>query len=245
MLPAPPSSCAGWWFAQLWRAMLALTPTEYASWAIRYPDPGEVRLDLRGTGTLMERIAGSYLQGAERRCAVGWDWPGEDGMLHIMWVVWQPGEVIVRPLEWVRQRRPFPLLPGGVADVPWPLRVRITARGWHNQTLERGTIEASDGATAYPVEWAPPPGLPRLPRTDLPCALTTMHQPGMPRGAPDAPAIALAGLTLPWQIDLDREAWAPWRRLDGSALLASLGGPSGSCPRHGAACPWPATGRTR
>lgn len=238
MLPAPPSSCAGWWFSQLWRALLAHQPERHGNWTLAYPEPGEMRARLRVAGPRFDTIAGSFHEGAERRCIVAWDWPGEDGMQHTVRALWQPGEVVVRPLEWSRLRRPFPR-PGGRGEVvPWPLRVHIHARGWHRQLLEKAELEAGDDGHIYPVLWPPPPGEPRLPETELPCALT-----GLDRQPDSAPALILAGLPLPWQINLDREAWPVWRRFSAGALLDALGGPGGVCPRHGHSCPWPATGR--
>src|SRR5262249_38069862 len=147
MLPAPPSSCAGWWFAQLWRAVLAEQPERHAIWLLRYPEPGEVRMRLSygGEGSQVEAMAGSLHDGAERRCLLGWDWPGEDGMLHTLRTSWQPGEIHVRPIEWVRLRQPFPASAARPNAVPWPYRVRIRARGWHGQLLDRIELEATDG----------------------------------------------------------------------------------------------------
>ena len=36
MLPAPPSSCSGWWFSQLWRALLAERPERHDGSRILY-----------------------------------------------------------------------------------------------------------------------------------------------------------------------------------------------------------------
>jgi hypothetical protein len=119
--------------------------------------------------------------------------------------------------------------------------VAIAVRGWHGQLLERAEIITSGAEHSYSVQWAPPPGEPRLPITDLPCVLAVPE-----RENPDrALTLTLAGLSLPWRIDLDCETWAIWRRLSGSVLLERLGGPEGACPRHGHTCPWPATGRVR
>lgn len=239
MLPAPPASCAGWWFTQLWRALLHTRPGAHLLWTLNYPEPGEVRSRLNGAAA--ERIAGTLHLDSTRRCAVTWEWPGEDGMLHSLQAVWQPGEVVVRPLEWAHRRLPPSAPDPGGGQAPWPLCVAIAARGWHGQFLEHADIAADDGAHSYPVRWPPPPGEPRLPLTDLPCALAVPD-----REHPDrADTLTLAGLTLPWRIDLDRESWAIWRRFAASALLDRLGGPDGVCPRHGHACPWPATGRAR
>lgn len=237
MLPAPPSSCAGWWFAQLWRALLRAQPDRHAIWLIGYPEPGEIRFrPYGGPEAAIEEIAGTLHEGADRRCAVAWEWPGEDGMLHALRLFWQPGETFVRPIEWMRSRRPLPGPPARSDSIPWPLRVRLYASGWHGQTLERAELEAVDGSRDYPIRWDVPPGEPRLPLTELPCSLD--H-----RGGEVIPALILAGLTLPWRIDLDREAWAVWRRISAGDLLRQLGGPSGMCPRHGRICPWPITGR--
>ena len=240
MLPAPPSSCAGWWFSQLWRVVLATQPASHKTWALAYPEPGAIRARLSAGEPRIEAIAGSYQDGAERRCTVAWEWPGEDGMLHSMHALWQPGEVIARPLEWSRLRRPLSLVAVGLEPTPWPLRVRIYARGWHNQLLDRAEIEATDGGTAVAVRWPPPPGEPRLPETELPCVLTSLDR----QQRDGAAALTMAGLTLPWRIDLDHEAWAVWRRFGADALLERLGGSDGLCSRHGRNCPWPATGRT-
>jgi hypothetical protein len=209
-------------------------------WLIGYPEPGEaVFQPYGGPEAGIETITGALREGADRHLAVTWEWPGEDGMLHSMRLLWQPGEVIVRPIDWVRVRRPFPSAIPRSDAVPWPLRVRIYASGWHGQTLERAELEVVDGAREFPIRWDPPIGEPRLPATDLPCNLTALD-----RQADDAPtALILAGLTLPWRIDLDRDAWPLWRRLSAGDLLRRLGGPQGACPRHGRLCPWPITGR--
>ncbi|HWE63106.1 MAG TPA: hypothetical protein VHB98_15440 [Chloroflexota bacterium] len=241
MLPAPPMSCAGWWFTQLWRVLLSARPARHALWTLAYPEPGEVRARPGEGGPALERISGSLQLGTERRCAVTWDWPGEDGMLHTLQALWQPGELVVRPLEWSRRRRPFPTLDAQVGQAPWPLRVPIAVRGWHGQLLEHAEIVAVDEERSYPLQWGPPRGEPRLPVTDLPCTLT-----GPEREQPESgPTVTLAGLTLPWRIDLDRECWVLWRRFSATALLERLGGAEGACPRHGYGCPWPATGRVR
>jgi hypothetical protein len=240
MLPAAPSSCAGWWFAQLWQALLRRRPDRHTTWLLSYPEPGELRLrSVVVPSTPPEGIAGAFHEGAERRCMVAWEWPGEDGMFHSLRLLWQPGEVIVRPIDWVRDRQPFPTTTSLPDAVPWPLRVRIRARGWHGQILERAELEAADGARAFPIRWEPPLGEPRLPVTELPCSLTMLDR----QGSDGIPALSLAGLTLPWRIDLDRDAWAVWRRLSAGDLLRRLGGPKGICPRHGRPCPWPITGR--
>lgn len=238
MLPAPPASCAGWWFSHLWRALSARQPATHGSWSLSYPESGEICARLSGAPARMETIVGSFRDGADRRTAARWERPGEDGMLHETRALWQPGEVIVRPLEWAHMRRPLDAL--GADAVPWPLRVRIAVRGWHHQPLERAEIDARDGVVPCPVVWGPPPGELRLPATELPCAIVAPD-----RRHPDAaPSIVLAGLTLPWHIDLDREAWAIWRRFAAGTLVEALGGLDGHCPRHGRDCPWPATGRT-
>jgi hypothetical protein len=209
-------------------------------WTFTYPEPGEVRARPGGAATV-ETIAGSLRRGAERRCAVAWEWPGEDGMLHALQALWQPGDSAVRPLDWQHRRLPLPTLDPRIGQAPWPLRVAIAVRGWHGQLLEHAEIAAGDDERAYRLEWAPPPGEPRLPITDLPCTLAVPD-----REHPDRVAtLTLAGMTLPWRIDLDRETWAIWRRLSAGALLESLGGAEDACPRHGYACPWPATGRVR
>jgi hypothetical protein len=118
--------------------------------------------------------------------------------------------------------------------------VSIFAHGWHGQLLEFIDIAAVEGDRAYPINWDPPVGNPRLPRTDLPCALVEEHTAGV---AADS-QLTLAGLSLPWIIDVDRSSWAIWRRLSGVALLDAVGGAAGACPRHGMHCSWPATGRT-
>jgi hypothetical protein len=206
---------------------------------LAYPEPGTVRAQYGEAATSVEAIAGTLQVAAERRYTVAWDWPGEDGMFHRVRAIWQPGELIVRPLEWLHQRRPFPTPDPRVAPVPWPLNVAITVRGWHDQLLEYAEIVASDAKRSYPVHWPPPHGRLRPPRTDLPCTLAT---PG--REHPESmAALTLAGLTLPWRIDLDRQSWVIWRRFAGAALLDRLGAPAGTCPRHGHSCPWPASGR--
>ena len=94
MLPAPPSSCAGWWFAQLWRAVLRHRPDRHTIWLVGYPEPGEaVFQPYGGPETGIETISGALHEGADRHLAVTWEWPGEDGMLHSMRLLWQPGEV--------------------------------------------------------------------------------------------------------------------------------------------------------
>lgn len=239
MLPASPSSCAGWWFSQLWRAALRLRPDRHAGWLISYPDPGEVRLRPYGDqDPRIEQVAGAFYEGADRRVIVQWDWPGEDGMMHSLRLGWQPGEILVRPVDWARLRQPLPVVDARTGDAPWPLRVRIRVRGWHGQLLERTELEATDGSRAFPVRWEPPLGEPRLPETELPCSLTNLDRQGN-----ISPALILAGLTLPWRIDLDRDAWVVWRRLSAGDLLRTLGGPTIVCPRHGRVCPWPVTGR--
>ena len=123
--------------------------------------------------------------------------------------------------------------------IPWPLRVSLDAHGWHGQTLDRAEIQACDGPIRLPMSWEGPEGEPRPPISDLPCAVTVLGN----RAGEGIPALILAGLTLSWRIDLDRDAWAVWRRLSAADLLCRLGGPGGVCPRHGAACPWPLTGQ--
>lgn len=240
MLPAPPASCAGWWFTQLWRALLQARPPSIMQWSFAYPDHGAVRAH-PGDAPTVETIAGSLQRGAEPRCAVAWEWPGEDGMLHAMQAFWQPGAFAVRPLEWQHRRVPLPALDPRLGQAPWPLSVAIAVRGWHGQLLEYAEIAAGDGERSYRLEWASPPGEPRLPITDLPCSLSAPDREHPERAA----TLTLAGLTLPWRIDLDREVWPVWRRLSGTTLLERLGGPEGACPRHGYACPWPTTGRVR
>ena len=160
-------------------------------------------------------------------------------MLHTLQAAWQLGEVVVRPLDWIRSRQPFPILMSRAGQAPWPLHVCIHVHGWHDQLLERADLEALDGTTSYPIRWEPPLGEPRLPTTELPCTITSYGR----RTGEGLPALILAGLTLPWRIDLDRDAWNIWRRLSAGDLLRLLGGPGGACPRHGNLCPWPYTGR--
>lgn len=237
MLPPPQSSCAGWWFARLWRALLAQRPERHGIWRIEYPAAGEVLLrPFGGPHPLEETITGALREEGPRRLLLAWEWPGEDGMRHVLRGAWEVGEVVTRALDWVRSRQAVR------ADaIPWPLRVRVDAHGWHEQTLERAEIQAYDGPTAIPIEWGMPQGEPRAPITTLPAALTTLGR----YAGEGVPAIILAGLTLAWRIDLDRDAWAVWQRLSAGELLHQLGGPGGVCPRHGTLCPWPAGGRER
>jgi len=239
MLPPPQSSCAGWWFSRLWRVLLAERPTRHGIWHIEYPNPGEALLrPFGGPHPLGEALSCILRDNGPGRMLLAWDWPGEDGMRHVLRTAWEVGEVVVRPLDWVRGRQP----PGDrAADgpaIPWPLRVRIDAHGWHGQTLERADVQAGDGPTAFPIHWEGPHGEARVPATDLPCALTALTR----QAGEKIPALILAGLTLPWRIDIDRDAWAAWRRVSAGELLNQLGGPDGLCPRHGLRCRWPATG---
>jgi hypothetical protein len=189
---------------------------------------------------------------AERRCAVSWEWPGDDGNLHTSAVTWQPGETFVRPLTWWRRRRPLPGPAPDSAIPPWPLTVVLDVRGSHGHLLERASIRArkmpttaellahsGSAGTEYEVSWTAPWGQYRLPQTDLPCQLSSIAV----AAGHHEPALLLAGLTLAWRIDLDREAWFLWRRLGGSELLRALGGGAG-CPEHGMECPWPSKGTT-
>ncbi|HVC82191.1 MAG TPA: hypothetical protein VNL35_17000 [Chloroflexota bacterium] len=239
MLPPPQSSCAGWWFSRLWRVLLAERPDRHTIWHIEYPGPGEAVLrPFGGPNPLGETLSGILRDEGPRRMMLAWDWPGEDGMRHLLRTAWELGEVVVRPLDWVRGRQPPGDLAAGAGGIPWPLRVRIDAHGWHGQTLERAEIQANDGSTGFPILWEGWHGALRVPATDLPCAITSLGR----RAGEGIPALILAGLTLPWRIDIDRDAWTAWRRLAAGDLLDRLGGPGGVCPRHGARCPWPATG---
>jgi hypothetical protein len=239
MLPPPQSSCAGWWFSRLWRALLAQRPERHAIWRIDYPGPEEVLLRPFGGAHPLEEAVGGTLREAEpRRMLLHWEWPGEDGMHHLFRGAWEVGEVVVRPLDWVRSRRPHSDPSGHAAGGPWPLRLRVDAHGWHGQTLERAEIQVEDGLISFPIRWDGRHGEPRTPLTEIPSAITALGR----HAGEGPPALILAGLTLPWRIDLDHDAWAVWRRLSADQLLYGLGGPAGACPRHGAHCPWPAAG---
>jgi hypothetical protein len=240
MLPPPQSSCAGWWLSRLWLKLLERRPERHAIWHIEYPAPGEILLrPFGGPHPLQEAVTGMLRDEDRRRMLLNWEWPGEDGMRHTFRGAWEIGDTVTRPLDWVRTRQPS--ASGSISNGnpgPWPLRVRLDIYGWHGQTLERAEILAADGQTRMPVLWDARQGEPRIPRTELPCAMTALSE----RDGERVPALSLAGLTLPWRIDVDRDAWPVWRRLSADTLLYELGGPSGQCPRHGSFCPWPTQG---
>ena len=239
MLPPPQSSCAGWWLSRLWRELLVQRPDRHAIWHIEYPAPGDALLrPFGGPHPLEETVSGTLRDEGRRRMLLNWEWPGEDGMRHVFRAAWEIGDTVVRPLDWVRNRQPTSGPLGNGNGRPWPLRVRIDAHGWHGQTLERAEIRALDGPAHIPILWDGRQGEPRIPRTELPCVMTALSR----RDGETTPAVSLAGLTLPWTIDVDRDAWTVWRRLSAHELLHGLGGPAGQCPRHGKHCPWPTTG---
>lgn len=240
MLPAPPSSCAGWWFAQLWRRLLAERHERIGNWRVSFEKAGELRMvpaTANGLGgdVIQGRfpLAGEPGDGVDGPLMVARHWPGEDGMLHMLRLTWHMGEIAVYPAGWGRTRSAWP--ERATADqVPWPHSLPIVALGREGQLLDQIMVEVADSR----LHWGPPPGEPRIPNTDIPCSLVVgdRHR---------AVELILAGLPLAWQIDLDREAWSIWRRLNASEMLSALGGPRGACPRHGMTCPWPATGRSR
>jgi hypothetical protein len=245
MLPAPPSSCSGWWFNQLWRQLPAARPDRHGSWRIIYYTGQTTRIQLIAGRSRGEESVEGVPRTSEGRIATSWVWPGEEGMRHSLYLTWQPGERLVRAMEWVRLRA----MPGPETTIPdrapTAASLEIFARAWHHQALDQiGLIveqvhgNRKEARTRYTLDWAPPSGTPRLPITETPCMLSSVHYPD----GTQAPALIVAGLTLPWVIDVDREAWPVWKRVAGSELLAQVGGPAGECPRHGRACPWPETG---
>jgi hypothetical protein len=240
MLPSPPSSCAGWWFAQLWRRVLSERPERIGSWRLTFERAGDVRLvPVTGTGSVTDVVYGHYPlegepgDGIDGPLMVARYWPGEDGMLHTLRLTWHMGEVAVYPATWARTRGEFPES-SSPDQVPWPHSLPIVAMGRDGQLLDQAMVEVAGTR----LQWRPPVGGPRLPDTDLPCSLVM----GDERQAAE---LILAGLPLPWKIDLDREAWPIWRRLDAGAMLSALGGPRATCPLHGVSCSWPLRGRSR
>jgi hypothetical protein len=244
MLPAPSSSCSGWWFSQLWRCLLAERIERYAGWRIIYHTGRIARIQLVAARSRGEESIEGVPRNSEGRLTAGWVWPGEEGMRHSLYLNWQPGEYLVRAMEWARLRVIPP--PETTADpVPAAMSLEVFARAWHNQVLdqiglsiERVDTGGKGSRTRLPLEWTVPFGAPRLPISEAPCALSSVRYPD---GA-GAPALIVAGLTLPWLIDVDREAWPMWQRIDGDGLLCEAGGPLDECPRHGRDCPWPRTG---
>jgi hypothetical protein len=244
MLPAPPSSCSGWWFSQLWRCLLAERPERYGGWRIVYYAGRVTRIQFVAERSRGEESLEGVPRNSEGRLTASWVWPGEEGMRHSLYLSWQPGEYLVRALEWARQRV-LPAVEPAAADPAAAMSLEVFARAWHNQLLDQIGLAleqvASGGngrRTRLPLEWTVPFSAPRLPITEAPCALSSVHYPDGTR----APALIVAGLTLPWLVDVDREAWPMWQRIGGSDLLHQVGGPQGDCPRHGRACPWPETG---
>jgi hypothetical protein len=244
MLPAPPSSCSGWWFNQLWRGLLAERPERHGGWRIVYYTGRITRIQIVAERSRGEESIEGVPRNSEGRLTAAWVWPGEEGMRHSLYLSWQPGEYLVRAMEWVRLRvMPSPG-PSGV-DLAVAMSMEVFARAWHNQLLDQIGLaieqvigEGKDLRVRLPIEWTAPFGAPRLPITEAPCTLSSVRYPD----GTSAPALIIAGLTLPWLIDVDREAWPLWQRLGGSDLLHQAGGPWGDCPRHGRTCPWPETG---
>jgi hypothetical protein len=243
VLPPPPSSCSGWWFNQLWQYLLAERPERHDGWRIVYYTGRITRIQLVAERSRGEESIEGEPHTSEGRLTAHWVWPGEEGMRHSLDLSWQPGDSLVRAMEWVRQRV-FPA-PGGVGPAPLATSVMVSGRAWHHQLLDQIdlALEQANGTsvgprTRLPLEWTVPYGVPRLPITTAPCALSSVRYPDGTR----MPALIVAGLTLPWQIDLDREAWPVWQRIGADDLLSALGGPRQYCPRHGRACPWPETG---
>jgi hypothetical protein len=226
--------------------LLAERPERHGGWRILYHTGRLVRIQLVAERSRGEESIEGVPRTSEGRLTASWVWPGEEGMRHSLYLTWQPGESIVRAMEWARLRVVPP--PETAADTaPRALSLEVYARAWHNQLLDQiGLIvkQAEEGdvrkepRARLPLDWSVPFGVPRLPITTVPCALSSLRYPDGTR----APALIVAGLTLPWLIDLDREAWPMWQRLGANDMLRDLGGPQEECPRHGRHCPWPCTG---
>jgi hypothetical protein len=240
MLPAPPSSCAGWWFAQLWRRLLSGRHPVVQGWRVHANEAGELTLIPEASGEAGgEEVHGSYPpsvelgNGADRSLVVARHWPGEDGMRHMLRLTWHVGQMAVYPGDWSRARSPESEAES-VMRVPWPHSLTVAAYGLDHQSLDSAVIEVEGER----VHWQPPRGVPRSPYVDVPSSVVGAER-------TDETELILAGLPLRWHIELDREAWPIWRRLNGNAMLAAVGGPWEACPRHGVTCPWTTSGRSR